>query len=490
MFNTIRYLLLPVLNASGPVFVWLAAALLIPLALSVSKQDGAAGSFLTCLLITLATGLALMFLTRRWRRELTSRHGFLLVTLIWTAVPLFGTLPFVIERPDMSFAQLYFEMMSCLTTTGATVFTGLDKLPVSLNGWRCFLSWIGGMGLIVLSVAILPLLGVGGSQIIKAETTGPLKEHRLTPRIADTAKALYIIYLGVSVACAVSYHLAGMEWEDAIMHMMTTVSLSGISTHDASFGYFNNPAVDAVAVVFMLISGFNFSLHFIAWRRKNLLIYFQDAEARAWIATAALMSSLTIIVLADAHVYDTSAETVRHALFSVVSVITTTGYSTEDYASWPLGLPFLLLTAAAFATCAGSTGGGIKMVRLLIILGMIRREMTKLLYPKAVVPLTLNKTPIDEKVCVAVLAYFMVWLSSFVIGGAMLLLTGLAPADAVSAAWAMLSNIGPGLGSVGPTGNYATLSDIQLSICSFLMLIGRLEIFTVFAIFTRNFWRI
>ncbi len=274
------------------------------------------------------------------------------------------------------------------------------------------------------------------------------------------------------------------------MHMMTTVSLSGISTHDASFGYFNNPAVDAVAVVFMLISGFNFSLHFIAWRRKNLLIYFQDAEARAWIATAALMSALTIIVLADAHVYDTSAETVRHALFSVVSVITTTGYSTEDYASWPLGLPFLLLTAAAFATCAGSTGGGIKMVRLLIILGMIRREMTKLLYPKAVVPLTLNKTPIDEKVCVAVLAYFMVWLSSFVIGGAMLLLTGLAPADAVSAAWAMLSNIGPGLGSVGPTGNYATLSDIQLSICSFLMLIGRLEIFTVFAIFTRNFWRI
>jgi len=253
MFNTIRYLLLPVLNASGPVFIWLAAALLIPFTLSVSKQDGAADSFLTCFLITLATGVVLMLLTRRWRRELTSRHGFLLVTLIWTSVPLFGTIPFIIERPEMSFAQLYFEMMSCLTTTGATVFTGLDKLPVSLNGWRCFLSWIGGMGLIVLSVAILPLLGVGGSQIIKAETTGPLKEHRLTPRIADTAKALYIIYLGVSVACAISYHLAGMEWEDAIMHMMTTVSLSGIATHDASFAYFNSPAVDAVAIVFMLI---------------------------------------------------------------------------------------------------------------------------------------------------------------------------------------------------------------------------------------------
>ena len=281
-----------------------------------------------------------------------------------------------------------------------------------------------------------------------------------------------------------------MEWEDAIMHMMTTVSLSGIATHDASFAYFNSPAVDAVAIVFMLISGFNFSLHFMAWRRRNFLIYLQDAEAKAWIATAALMSALTIIVLADAHVYETSAETVRHALFSVVSVITTTGYATVDYASWPLGLPVLLLVAAAFSTCAGSTGGGIKMVRLLIILGMIRREMTKLLYPKAVVPLTLNKTPIDEKVCIAVLAYFMVWLTSFVIGAAVLLLAGLTPGDAISAAWAMLSNIGPGLGGVGPTGNYADLSDIQLSVCSFLMLIGRLEIFTVFAIFTRNFWRI
>ena len=203
-----------------------------------------------------------------------------------------------------------------------------------------------------------------------------------------------------------------MEWEDAIMHMMTTVSLSGIATHDASFAYFNSPAVDAVAIVFMLISGFNFSLHFMAWRRRNFLIYLQDAEAKAWIATAALMSALTIIVLADAHVYETSAETVRHALFSVVSVITTTGYATVDYASWPLGLPVLLLVAAAFSTCAGSTGGGIKMVRLLIILGMIRREMTKLLYPKAVVPLTLNKTPIDEKVCIAVLAYFCLLYTS------------------------------------------------------------------------------
>ncbi len=490
MLNTVRYLLLPVLNASGPVFIWLAIALLIPFTLSVTEQDGAQNSFLCCFLITLGTGLLLSFGTRRWRRELTARHGFLLVTLIWTSVPLFGTIPFLLETPHLSFSQLYFEMMSCLSTTGATVISGLDHLPLSLNGWRCFLSWIGGMGLIVLSVAILPLLGVGGSQIIKAETTGPLKEHRLTPRIADTAKALYIIYLSVSIACAISYHLAGMSWDDAIMHMMTTVSLSGIAAHDASYGYWNSPTVDMVAVIFMIISGFNFSLHFVAWKKRNLLAYFQDDEARGWILSFILISALTIIILSDTNTYSSQEDTIRYALFTVVSVITTTGYATADYSTWPLGLPVFLMLAASVATCAGSTGGGMKMVRLLIILGLIKREMTKLLYPKAVLPLTLNKSSIDNKISFAVLVYVVVWILSFILGAIFLLLSGLPTTEAISAAWAMLSNLGPGLGSVGPSGNYSALSDAQLWACSFLMLIGRLEIFTIFALFTRNFWRI
>lgn len=490
MLNTIRYLLLPVLNASGPVFIWLAVALLLPFTLSVTENDGTQNSFLLCFLITLGTGMFLSFGTRRWRRELTARHGFLLVTLIWTSVPLFGTIPFLLEMPEKSFSQLYFEMMSCLSTTGATVLTGLDHLPLSLNGWRCFLSWIGGMGLIVLSVAILPLLGVGGSQIIKAETTGPLKEHRLTPRIADTAKALYIIYLGISVACAVSYHLAGMSWDDAVMHMMTTVSLSGIAAHDSSYAFFNSATVDGVAIIFMIISGFNFSLHFMVWKKKNPLAYFQDAEARSWLLTFVLLSALTIIILSDTNTYQSTEDTIRFALFSVVSAITTTGYATADYSTWPLGLPIFLMLGAAFATCAGSTGGGIKMIRLLIVLGMVRREMTKLLYPKAVVPLTLNKSTIDNKVSVAVLVYLVVWLLSFLSGAFLLLLSGLPITEAISAAWAMLTNLGPGLGTVGPSGNYSNLSDVQLWVCSFLMLIGRLEIFTVFAIFTKNFWRI
>lgn len=490
MLNTLRYLLLPVLNASGPVFIWLAAAILIPFFFSLSKEDGAAQSFLYCAAITFSTGLILSVLTRRWKRELTARHGFLLVTLIWTTVPLFSTIPFLFETPDRSFSQLYFEMMSCLSTTGATMFTGLDELPISLNGWRCFLSWIGGMGLIVLSVAILPLLGVGGAQIIKAEISGPLKENRLTPRIADTAKALYIIYLAVSVSCAIAYHLAGMNWADAIMHMMTTVSLSGIAAHDASFGFFNSASVDTVAIVFMIVSGFNFSLHFAAWHRRNIFAYFRDAEALNWIKALLTLSLLTIGVLWLNNVYPTMEETLRYALFSVVSVASTSGFATVDYSLWPSGLPIFMMLFAAFASCAGSTGGGIKMIRLMIVLRLLRKEILTLLYPKAVVPIRINRSTIDNKTAFAVLIYLTVWLLTLIAGIAVLMLLGLSIPNAFSSAWAMLSNLGPGLGSVGPNGNYSMLTDAQLWCCTFLMLLGRLELFTVFALFTRAFWRI
>lgn len=490
MLNTFRYLILPVLNASGPVFIWLASALLMPLWLSYSKNDGAQDSFLFCVLITFAVGLFLTIATLPWKRELTARHGFLLVTLIWFTVPLFSTIPFYLETPQYTFSQLYFEMMSCLTTTGATVMTGLDTMAISLNGWRCFLSWIGGMGLIVLSVAILPLLGVGGSQIFKAETTGPLKETRLTPRIADTAKALYLIYLAVSIACAVSYHLAGMTWADAIMHMMTTVSLSGIAAHDASYNFWNSPAVDAVAVTFMIISGFSFSLHFAAWHKRDITAYFRDVEAKGWIGSVLILSTTTVAVLAYNGIYDNWGDTIRFAIFSVVSVATTTGYSTADYSMWPLGLPIFMVMSSAYATCAGSTGGGVKMIRLIIVYRLLKREITSLLYPKAVVPVTVNKTVIGNKVAFAVLVYMMVWIMTYILGASALLLLDLPIVEALSGAWAMLANLGPGLGAVGPSGNYSTLTDPQLWCCSFLMLTGRLELFTVFALFSRIFWRV
>ena len=490
MLNTLKYLILPVLNASGPVFIWLASALLIPLWLSISKNDGAQESFMVCVAVTFTVGVFLSLATRPWKRELTARHGFLLVTLIWTSVPLFSTIPFLLETPRYSFSQIYFEMMSCLTTTGATMMTGLDTIPISLNGWRCFLSWIGGMGLIVLSVAILPLLGVGGSQIFKAETTGPLKENRLTPRIADTAKALYLIYLAVSIACAVSYHLAGMNWADAIMHMMTTVSLSGIAAHDASYNFWNSPTIDAVAIIFMIISGFNFSLHFAAWHKRDITAYFRDVEARGWILSLCTLTTVAIIILSLHGVYDNWGDTIRYTLFSVVSVATTTGYSTADYSTWPLGLPLFMIMASAYATCAGSTGGGVKMIRLIIVYRLLKREITSLLYPKAVVPVTINKNTIGNKVAFAVLVYLMVWMMTYILGVSCLLLLNVGPIEALSGSWAMLANLGPALGSIGPSGNYSALTDSQLWCCSFLMLTGRLELFTVFALFSRVFWKV
>ncbi len=490
MLNTMRYLILPVLNAAGPVFMWFAGMMLVPLGVAIAYDPDVVQSFVVSTLITFLIGLFLTLSTRAQRRELTARHGFLLVTLIWTCVPLLSTIPFLIVMPSMSFSQLYFEMMSCLTTTGATVMTGLDHLPLSLNGWRCFLSWLGGMGLIVLSVAILPLLGIGGAQVIKAETSGPLKEQKLTPRIADTAKALWMIYFGISVACAIAYHMSGMEWSDAIMHMMTTVSLSGISTHDSSYAFFNSARVDYVAVFFMALCGFNFSLHFLAWNRRNIFLYFKDPEALTWILMLILLCVITFVVLWQQSVYSNWEDNLRFALFSVVSVASTTGFSDTDYSSWPLGLPVLILIASAYSTCGGSTGGGIKALRLLILARTLKRELMLLLYPKASVPLRVGQTIIDNKISFAVLVYVMVWILTAIVGMILLLISGLDTTEALSAPLAMLSNLGPGLGNVGPIGNFSYLSDTQLWICSFLMLIGRLEIFTVFVLFTKNFWRI
>lgn len=489
MLNTLRYLLFPVLHVLGPVLIGYSSTMLLIFFLSLIKADGAHTAFIWGFAATFFSGLVIWISTKKYKRELTARHGFLLVTITWMLVPLFAVIPILNELPHYTLIQAYFETMSCLTTTGSTMMTGLDDLPVSINAWRCFLSWMGGMGLIVLSVAILPLLGVGGAQIIKAELSGPLKEQRLTPRIADTAKALYLIYIGISVACAISYHLAGMSWEDAIMHMMTTVSLSGIGTHDSSFQFFDTPEIDAVAVVFMLVCGCNFSLHFAAWRSRNILRYLKDPECLSWFGLTTLMTIVISFILYSSGYYQNIPETVRYTAFTVVSVASTTGYSTADYSTWPLGIPFIMMFSAAFASCAGSTGGGLKMIRILILIKQVKSEFTKLLYPSSVNHVTLGGKAIDEKVSFAVLAYVLVWFITIFIGMTSLLFTGLPLIDAFSASIASITNLGPGLGSIGPSGNYSNFTEPQLAVATFLMLVGRLEIFTVFILFTRNFWK-
>jgi trk system potassium uptake protein TrkH len=481
--------ILPVLNVLGYVVLIFAGTMVVPLAFAYFAGEPAEKDYDLALAITAAIGATLIFATRRYRRELQPRDGFLLVTLVWTILPACATLPLLFHLPGLTFTDAYFETMSGLTTTGATVLSGLDNLPLSINVWRHLLVWIGGMGILVLAVAILPLLGVGGAQVFKAETAGPFKEAKLTPRIADTAKALYSIYFGISLACFLSYRWAGMNWADAFMHMCSTMGLGGFSSHDASFGYWNSPLIDAVAVFFMVLAGFNFSLHFLAWRKRSLATYWRDPEARAYVLMLAAACLGIAVFLYWRDVYPDWWTALRYATFNVVSIATTTGYASTDYNQWPIFAPMFMLFLCGFVTCAGSTGGGIKMIRGLILLKQARREFTRILHPRAVNPVLVGDQVIENKVIFAVLAFMLIYGASITWLTFLLLLSGLDAFTAFTAIVACINNTGPGLNQVGPATTYAALNDFETWVCTFAMLIGRLELFSVLVLFTPEFWR-
>ncbi|MCS6945459.1 MAG: potassium transporter TrkG, partial [Sutterellaceae bacterium] len=464
-------------------------AMLVPLAVAFFGADAALRAYDEAFLITLAVGAGLWFATRRYQRELAPRDGFLLVTLVWTTLPAVATLPLLLHLPDLSFTDAYFETMSGLTTTGATVLTGLDELPLSINVWRHLLVWIGGMGVIVLAVAILPLLGVGGSQIYKAEVAGPLKESKLTPRIAETAKGLYLIYLAISAACVIAYRIAGMSWPDAFMHMCSTMGLGGFSSHDASFGYWDSPTIEYTAVFFMLLAGFNFSMHFLAWRRRTLVIYWRDTEGKTYLTVTMLAALAVAVYLTGRGVYADFPTALRYALFNVVSIATTTGYTSTDYAQWPIVAPVLMLFLCGFATCAGSTGGGIKMVRAIILLKQAMREFVRVLHPRVVNPVRIGEQVIENRVIFAVLAFMLIYGATIIWGTFLLLLDDVDVVTAFTAIVACVNNTGPGLGEVGPAGTYQGLSDFATWVCSIAMLLGRLEMMSVLVLFTPAFWR-
>ena len=452
--NALARSTLPVLNVLGYVVLMFAATMLVPLAFAVVGGDGSQRGFDIALFATAGSGLALMLTTRRFRRELQVRDGFILVTLVWTVLPAFAMLPLLMQLPDLSITDAYFESMSALTATGSTVLSGLDQLPLPINVWRHLMVWIGGMGILVLVVAILPLLGVGGAQAFKAETTGPLKESKLTPRIADTAKALYAIYFVLSLACFLAYRAAGMTWSDAFMHMCSTLGLGGFSSHDASFAHWNSPLVEGVAIVFMTLAGFSFLLHFTAWRRKSLLPYWKSTEARAYMFTlvAAVLAIAAFLLVQN--VYSDWETAFRYALFNVVSVATTTGYSNTDYGLWPALAPVLMLFISGFATCAGSTGGGIKMMRALILLRQARREMVRILHPTLINPVCIDDKVVENNVIFAVLAFMLIYGASIIWLTFLLLLSGLDVTTAFTAIVACVNNTGPGLGLVGPASNF------------------------------------
>ena len=480
--------LYPVLHVLSLVILIFGLTMLVPLAVSWGLRDGAERAFDEAILLTLAVGALLGYVTRKSKRDLRIRDGFLMVALVWTVLPAFAAVP-LIAQLDLSFTDAYFETVSGLTTTGATILTGLDDLPVSINFWRTQLVWLGGMGLIVLAVAVLPLLGIGGRQMFKAETPGPMKDSKMTPRIAETAKGLWGVYAGFSLCCMLAYHWAGMPWLDAIMHTFSTMGLGGFSSHDASFGYFNSVAIESVAIVFMLIAGMNFATHFIALSGRSLRAYRVDPEA-GWYLAVTLGSVVGIAIFLMAHqVYPDAGEAFRRAAFNVISIATTTGFATVDYALWPMFAPLWMLFLCSFATSAGSTGGGIKMIRAILLYKQVNREMVRAIHPNAVYQVRIGSESVPVNILFAVLAFGFVYVACIVSMTLLLSLTGLDIITAFSAVVASINNTGPGLGQVGPSTTFTTLNDFQTWVCTFAMLLGRLEIFTLLVVLTPAFWR-
>ncbi|MCD8339924.1 MAG: TrkH family potassium uptake protein [Burkholderiales bacterium] len=485
----LNLMILPVLNVLGLVIMGFSVAMLIPTLLAVWRQDGAGPGFIVGFLTTLLSGLVIWFCTKSFKRELIPRDGFLLVTLAWVSLAFFSTIPLYMTIPNIAFSHAFFEAVSGITTSCATVLSGLDSLPYSVNFWRCFLSWLGGVGILVMAVAVLPLLGIGGAQIFRAESTGPLKEGRLTPRIADTAKAIFNIYFALSEACAVGSHFAGMDWHDAIRHTFTTVSLGGFSSHDAGFAYWDTRAVDYVCITFLIIGGINFSIHFAAWKSLNLRTYFKDTEGVAWMLTALCASLVAIVFLLVWNSYDNVEDTIYYALTNTIFVISTSGFSNTNYGEWPLIVQILILLISCFATCAGSTGGGIKMIRMIAMVKQGVLEFRRLVHPQLVIPLKIGNKVISSQVVFAVIGFFMLYILLAGFGTMMFLFTGLDGLTAFSTSLAMLNNLGPALGSLGPANTFGALSDFQLYFCTFLMIVGRLEMFTVLVLFTVGFWK-
>lgn len=480
----------PVLNVLARIVMGFSLMFLVPLGWAwASDARGLLVVWGGSLVVTLVSGVLTWAATLRFRRELQPRDGFLLVNLVWTVLPVFAALPLLFTVPGADWVRAYFEAMSALTATGATVFAGLDQLPVSVNVWRCFLQLLGGLGIMLLVVAVLPLLGLGGVQLYKAETPGPMKDSRLTPRIAETARGLWGVYFVLSAACLVAYRVAGMSWADAFMHMCTTVGLGGFSSHDASFGHWNSPAIEGVAMVFMALAGISFARYFIVWRARSVRSLVRDAEVRAYLVV--LLGSTLVLgaLLWDQALYAEPLEALRVAAFHVVSLATTTGYASVDYALWPVFAPVWLVFLGCFVSCAGSSGGGIKMVRMVLLIKQARRELVRIIHPRVVNPVTMGQVPIQASVIAAVMAYMLMYGATTVGMTMLLLLSGLDIVTAFSAIVATVNNIGPGLGQVGPASNFGVLTDYQIGVCTLAMLLGRLELLSVFVLFVPQFWR-
>ncbi|MDD5034244.1 MAG: potassium transporter TrkG [Methylococcaceae bacterium] len=462
---------------------------LLPILTALIFRDGTAKLFIADMMVTFGLGGGLWIVTQDHERELKAKEGFLLVVLAWTGMAALSTLPLLGYLKDLSFTDAYFETMSGLSTTGATVLPELDKLPPAINLWRHELHWLGGMGIIVLAVAIMPILGVGGRQMCMAETPGPIKHRKLTPRITETAKNLWLVYAGITFACILALKLAGMDWFDAICHAFSTMGLGGFSTHDLSIGYYDSPAIEGVLIIFMLIAGMNFSTHFLALRGRSLHPYRLDIEAKPFLLLT-LGSCLGIAYyLQYQGIYPDFWQALRYASFNVVSIATDCGFASVDYNHWPIFAPLWMLFLSCITACTGSTGGGIKMMRTLILVKQSQTQMTLLTHPTTMNPLKLGKAVIPPSILLSVLGFIFVYFMSVVLLTLLLIISGMDFVSSLSAIISCINNVGPALETVGPFKNFSSLNDFQTWICSLAMFLGRIEIFTALIIFTPTFWR-
>ncbi len=460
-----------------------------PVIVSLIYNDGALNAFLVTFFVTIATGAALWLPVYKSRKELRLRDGFIVVVAFWTVLGLFGSLPLILsEHVTISITDSIFESISGLTTTGATVITNIESLPKSILYYRQQLQWLGGMGIVVLAVAIMPMLGIGGMQLYRAETPGPMKDSKLTPRLTETAKALWYIYLTLTILCALGYWAAGMTVFDAIAHSFSTVSIGGFSTHDNSMAYFiDKPLIEVTAIIFMFISGINFALHFTSWRSRSIKAYLMDAEFKTYLSLMLIAIVIATSYLFYTNHFPTTNQTILNSVFQVVSIGTTTGFTTQEYHLWPGFLPIMLLFLSFVGGCAGSTGGGMKVIRFLLLFKQGKREIMRVIHPNAILTIKIGGKPLQTRVIESVWGFFSVYVAVFSIMLLALMALGLDQVTAFSAVAACLNNLGPGLNEVAL--NYASLDDSVKWILCFAMLLGRLEIFTLLVLLTPAFWR-
>ncbi|MFT0211561.1 TrkH family potassium uptake protein [Pseudomonas sp. F1_0610] len=459
-----------------------------PLLIDIYYDEGLWSVFLASFSITLITGFCIWLPVRKVRADMRIRDGYLITALFWTVLGAFGAVPFILsDVPAMSFTDSIFEAFSGLSTTGATVLTGLDNMPHSILYYRQQLQWLGGMGIVVLAVAIMPMLGVGGMQLYRTEIPGPLKDKKIAPRIADTAKTLWVIYCGLTLICALAYWAAGMSLFDAIGHSFSTIAIGGFSTHDASIGFFNSPMIELICIFFMAISGINFALHFLALRTYSLKHYWEDAECMAYLKILGTLFLICAGMLMLYSTYESPIDSIRYALFQVVSVATTTGFGIADFSTWPTFVPYLLLFSVFIGACAGSTGGGMKVMRVMLVFRQGQREIARLLHPNGVFTIKLGKHKVSDRVMESIWGFCAIYMGAFFTLMLALLACGLDPITAFSTLASCMNNLGPAFGDA--TANFSSLPDSAKYILSFAMVLGRLEVFSLLVLISPAFWR-